>query len=122
LPPGVAAKAALKHQMPTVGVCGVGKVKVESIPLTVEVPVDPMGVPPVHGVDGALAWHIVQLTVPVGAPPAGLPATVAVSPQVLPTAVALGTTIVVVKPGVAVLTLTHSALSGVPETLWLEPV
>jgi hypothetical protein len=122
LPPGVAAKAALKHQLPTVGVCGVGKVNVESIPLAVEVPVEPMGVPAEHGVDGALAWHSVQLTVPVGGPPTELPATVAVSPHVLPTAVALGTTIVVVKPGVAALTLKHSVLSGVPEMLWLEPV
>ena len=46
----------------------------------------------------------------------------AVSPQVLPTAVSSGATIVVVNPGVAGVTLKHSAESGVPEMLSLEPV
>ena len=73
-------------------------------------------------VAGAIAWHKVQLTVPVGGPPAELPATVAVSPQVLPTAVSPGATIVVDRPGVAARTATHSAESGVPEMLSLEPV
>ena len=95
---------------------------VELFPLGVGELVEPMPVPPVHGVEGALSLHNVQLTVPVGCPPAELPATVAVSPQVLPTAVALGGRIVVVKPGVAALTLKHSAGSAVPETLSLEPV
>ena len=64
----MAAKDALKQQVPTVGVWGLGKVKVESFPLGVDVPVEPMPVPPVHGVAGALSWHSVQLTVPVGRP------------------------------------------------------
>jgi hypothetical protein len=81
-----------------------------------------MAVPPVHGVAGALSWHNVQLTVPRGAPPAELPATVAVSPQVLPTEVALGATTVVVNPGVAGVTLKHSAGSAVPVRLSAEPV
>jgi hypothetical protein len=97
-------------------------VKVESFPVVLGKLSEPMMGPPVHGVDGALSWHSVQLTVPVGAPPAELPATVAVSPQVLPTVVALGGTIFVVKPGVAAVTLKHSALEGVPAMLSLEPV
>jgi hypothetical protein len=47
---------------------------------------------------------------------------VAVSPQVLPTAVAGGATIVVVKPGVAAVTAKHSALEAVPVKLSLESV
>ena len=78
-----------------------GNVNVELFPLVVEVPVEPMLVPPVQGVEGALSRHSVQLTVPVGGPPVALPATTAVSPQGLPTAVALGGRIVVLKPGVA---------------------
>ena len=117
----MAAKDALKHQVPAVGVWAVGKVKVELFPLGVEVPVEPMAVPPVHGVEGALSWHSVQLTVPLGGPPTELPSAVAVSPQELPTAVALGGRIVVVKPGVAALTLRHSAGSGVPDLLSSEP-
>jgi hypothetical protein len=97
-------------------------VNVESSPLGVGELSEPIGNPPVQGVDGALAWHSVQLTVPVGAPPAELPATVTVSPQVLPTALLLGATIVVVKPGVAAPTLKHSALEAVPAMLSLEPV
>jgi hypothetical protein len=81
----------------------------------------PMGVPPLQGVPGAVSRHSVQLTVPLGAPPAELPAAVAVSPQVLPTALLLGGRIVVVKPGVAAPTLRHSAESAVPEMLSLEP-
>jgi hypothetical protein len=96
-------------------------VKVESFPVVVDEVVEPMGVPPVQGVVGALAWQSLQLTVPVGAPPAELPATVAASPQVLPTALSLGGRIVVVKPGAAALTLKHSALEGVPKMLSLEP-
>jgi hypothetical protein len=118
----VAAKEALKHQVPTLGLWGVGKVKLESSPTALGELSEPMGVPPVQGVDGALAWHSVQLTVPAGAPPAELPATVAVSPQVLPTAVSVGLTIAVVRPGVDASTLKHSALSGVPKMLSLEPV
>jgi hypothetical protein len=118
----VAAKEALKHQVPTVGLWTLGKVKVELSPLGVGALSEPIGVPPVQGVEGALSWHSVQLTVPDGAPPAALPATVAVSPQVLPTVLSLGATIVVVRPGVATLTLKHSALEGVPEMLSLEPV
>jgi hypothetical protein len=111
----------LKHQVPTVGVWGLGRVKAESFPLGMDVLVEPMGVPPLQGVAGADSWHSVQLTVPVGAPPAEFPVTVAVSPQVLPTALLLGGRMVVVKPGVAALTLKHSAESAVPETLSLEP-
>jgi hypothetical protein len=62
------------------------------------------------------------VTVPTGGPPAELPVTVAVSPQVLPTAVALGDTSVVVKPGAAAVTLKHSAALGIPEMLSLELV
>ena len=58
---------------------------------------------------------------PVGGPPAGLPATVAVSPQVWPTPVAAGGRTVVVNPGNAGVTATHSAGSAVPEMLSLEP-
>ena len=94
---------------------------VESFPLGVGELSEPMAVPPVHGVEGALSSHNVQLTVPLGAPPTELPATVAVSPQVLPTEVALGGRIVVVRPGVAAVTLRHSAGSAVPEMLSSEP-
>jgi hypothetical protein len=118
----VAAKEALKHQVPTVGLWTLGKVKVESSPLGVGALSEPIGVPPVQGMEGALSWHSVQLTVPVGAPPAVLPVTVAESPHVLPTVVPLGGTIVVVNPGVATLTLKHSSLEGVPEMLSLDPV
>jgi hypothetical protein len=98
-----------------------GKVKVESLPLTVGELLEPMGLPPVQGV-AAVSWHSVQLTVPMGGPPAELPATVAVSPQVLPTAVAPGGSTVVVNPGVAAVTAKHSALEAVPDTLSLDPV
>jgi hypothetical protein len=118
----VAAKDALKHQVPTVGVCGVGNVNVESFPLGVGELSEPMTVPPVHGAKGALSWHNVQLTVPVGGPPTELPTAVAVSAQVLPTEVSVGARIVVVNPGVAGVTLRHSAGSGVPVRLSLEPV
>ena len=108
--------------MPTAsGSAGLGKVKIEWFPLGVDVAVEPMPVPPVHGVAGALSWHSVQLTVPVGGPPAELPTTVAVSPQGLPTAVSLGERIVVMNAGVAAVTVTHSAGSAVPVTLSLEP-
>jgi hypothetical protein len=99
----------------------VGKVKVEVSPLCVGVLSVPMGVPPLQGVAGAGSWHSAQLTVPPGAPPGELPTTVAVSPQGLPTALLLGGRMVVVKAGVAALTLRHSAESAVPETLSLEP-
>jgi hypothetical protein len=115
-------KDALKHQVPTVGAWRLGSVNVELFPLGVEVPVEPMAVPPVHGVEGALSWHSVQLTVPLGGPPTELPSAVAVSPQELPTAVALGGRIVVVSPLVTAMTLKHSAGSAVPEMLSLEPV
>jgi hypothetical protein len=111
----------LKHQVPTVGVWGLGKVKVESSPLRVGEPSEPMGVPPLQGVAGADSWHSVQLTVPVGGPPTELPAAVAVSPQVLPTEVSDGGRIVVVRILVAAVTLTHSAGSAVPKMLSLEP-
>ena len=109
----MAAKDALKQYVPTVGVWGLGKVNVELFPLGVEVPVEPMSVPPVQAVRMLVSWHKVQLTVPVGGPPTELPATVAVSPQGLPTEVSLGATTVVVKPGVAAVTLKHSAGSAV---------
>jgi hypothetical protein len=96
-------------------------VNVESFPLDVGELSEPTLVPPVHDVAGEATWQKVQLTVPVGAPPAALPATVAVSPQGLPTEVSLGATMVVVNPGVAGATLTHSAGSAGPETLSLEP-
>jgi hypothetical protein len=118
----VAAKDALKHQVPTVGACRTGKEKVELFPLGVEIPVEPMGVPPVQAVGAALSWHSVQLIVPVGGPPIELPRAVAVSPQVLPTEVALGGRIVVVSPLVTAMALRHSARSAVPVTLSLEPV
>jgi hypothetical protein len=98
-----------------------GRVNVELFPLGVEVAVEPTLLPPVHGVEGVLSWHNVQLTVPVGGPPTALPATVAVSPQELPTAVALGGRIVVMNPGVAGVTAKHSAGSAVPVRLSLEP-
>jgi hypothetical protein len=97
-------------------------VKVELFPLTVGELSEPMPVPPVQGVNGALSWHSVQLTAPFGAPPTELPATVAVSPHGLPTAVVLGGSTVVVNPGVAGVTVKHSAESAVPETLSSEPV
>ena len=99
-----------------------GNVNVESSPLVVGELSEPIAVPPVHGVEGALSSHSVQLTAPLGAPPTELPATVAVSPQGLPTEVSLGVTTVVVKPGVAAVTVRHSAGSAVPEMLSLEPV
>ena len=109
--------------MPTaLGIWGLGKVKVESLPLVVGAIVEPMAVPPVQVVAGAIAWQSVQLTVPPGGPPTELPTTVAVSPQMLPTAVSSGATIVVVRPGVAALTATHWRELGVPEMLSLEPV
>jgi hypothetical protein len=117
----VAAKDALKHQVPTVGLWGLGSVKVELAPLVVDEVVEPMSVPPVHVVAGATAWHRVQLTRPVGGPPTELPATVAVSPQVLPTVVAAGGRTVVVKLGVATVRLKHSAVETVPDVLSLEP-
>jgi hypothetical protein len=83
---------------------------------------EPMGVPPVQGVEGALSLHSVQLIVPVGGPPTALPESVAVSPQVLPTVVTLGGRIAVVRMLVAALTLKHSTLSGVPAMLSLEAV
>jgi hypothetical protein len=107
--------------VPTVGVWGVGRVYVELFPLGVGVLSEPMGVPPVHGVAGALSWHSVQLTVPRGAPPAELPTAVAVSPQGLPTAVAVGGRIAVMSPGVAAVTVRHSAGSAVPARLSSEP-
>jgi hypothetical protein len=112
----------LKHQVPTVGAWGLGRVKVESFPLRVGVLSEPIPVPPLQGVIGAVSRHSVQLTAPLGAPPAAFPATVAVSPQVLPTEVPLGGRMVVVKPGVAAVTRKHSAESTVPEMLSLEPV
>jgi hypothetical protein len=122
LPSGVAAKEALKHQSPTVGLCALGRLNVESSPLVFGELSEPIGDPPEQGVKGAGSWHSVQLTVPVGGPPAELPTTVAVSPQVLPTDVAVGGTIVVMKPGGAAVTLKHSALEAVPAMLSVEPV
>jgi hypothetical protein len=99
-----------------------GRVKIELFPLGVDVLVEPMGVPPLQAVAGAVSWHSVQLTVPVGGPPTELPSAVAVSPQVLPTAVLLGGRIVVVSPPVTAMALRHSAVSAVPEMLSLEPL
>jgi hypothetical protein len=110
----VAVKDALKHQVPTVGVWGLGKVKVESFPLVVGKLSEPMLLPPVQGLRSTISWHSVQLTVPVGGPPAELPAAVAVSPQALPSAVSAGGRIVVVRPGAAGVTVKHSPV-GVPE-------
>ena len=111
----VLTKDALKHQVPTVGVGSraAGKVKIESFPLGVDVPVEPTVLPPVQGVEGAVTWQSVQLTVPVGGPPTELPSAVAVSPQGLPTAISAGGRIVVVKPGAAAPTLKHSSVSTV---------
>jgi hypothetical protein len=121
-PPGVAAKDALKQYVPTDGMGRLGRVNVASSPLVVELVLEPRALPPVHGVKGALSWHNVQLTVPVGGPPTELPATVAVSFQGLPTEVSDGGRIVVVNPGVAAVTAKHSAGSAVPVTLSLEPL
>jgi hypothetical protein len=99
----------------------VDRVNVASVPLAVGELSEPMALPPVHDVAGATTRHKVQLTVPAGGPPDELPATVAVSPQVLPTALLAGGRIVVVKPGVAAVTAKHSAGSAVPERLSLEP-
>jgi hypothetical protein len=112
----------LKHHVPTVGACRSGKVKVEVFPLNIGELSVPMPVPPVHGVPGVVSGHSVQLTAPLGAPPAELPTTVAVSPQALPTAVPLGGRTVVVNPGVAGVTVKHSAGAAVPEMLSSEPV
>ena len=111
----VLTKDALKHQVPTVGVGSraAGKVKIELFPLGVDVLVEPTVLPPVHGVEGALAWHSVQVTVPVGSPPTELPSAVAVSPQELPTEVSLGGTTCVVSPLVTAMTLKHSVVSTV---------
>jgi hypothetical protein len=97
-------------------------VKVESSPLVVGELSEPTAVPPVQGARARVSRHSVQLTMPVGGPPSALPATVAVSPQVLPTEVTPGGRIVVVRMLVAALTLKHSALSGVPAMLSLDPV
>jgi hypothetical protein len=120
--PVLGAYEALKHHVPTVGVCAVGSVKVELSPVVVAVVVESMLGPPVQGVGGADSWHSVHATVPVGAPPAELPITVAVSPQALPTEMSAGGRIVVVKPGVAAVTVKHSWLEGAPVVLSLEPV
>jgi hypothetical protein len=85
-----------------------GRVKVELFPLEVGVLFEPTAVPPVQGVAGALSWHRVQLTAPVGGPPVALPATVAVSPHVPPMAELAGGRIAVVKPGAAGATVKHS--------------
>jgi hypothetical protein len=81
-----------------------------------------MGLPPVHGVAGTVSWQSVQLTVPVGGPGGEVPSAVAVSPQVLPTAVSVGGRILVVSPLVAATAVKHSAELAVPVTLSLEPV
>jgi hypothetical protein len=86
-------------------------VKVELFPDVVDVLVEPIEVPPVQGVRSKVSWHSVQVTVPVGGPPVALPATVAVSPQVLPIAPMAGGRIVVVKPGVAGVTVKHSPVA-----------
>ena len=96
----MAAKDALKQYVPVaVGVWGLGRVKIELSALVVGESSEPMGFPPVHGVDGAVSWQSVQLIVPVGGPPAELPIAVAVSPQVLPTEVSPGGRTVVVCEG-----------------------
>ena len=100
--------------MPTlVGVwaSAAGRVKVETSPIEVGVLTVPTGVPPVHGVDGSVSWHKVKATDPVGAPPAALPVTVAVSFHELPTVVSIGVITVVVSVGVVVVggqTVKHS--------------
>ena len=88
--------------------------KVELFPLGVDEVVEPMAVPPVQGVGGALSWHRVQLTVPVGGPPVALPATVAVSPHVPPMAELAGGRIAVV--------LEQSWKLTVPVTVPFDPV
>jgi hypothetical protein len=98
-----------------------GSVNVELLPLGVGELSTAKGGPPVQGVDGVVSWHSVQVTVPLGAPPWALPVTMAVSPQALPTEVSVGGRTVVVNPGVAAVTLRHSAGSAVPERLSLEP-
>jgi hypothetical protein len=88
----------------------VGRVKVETSPTDVGALTVPTGVPPLHGVHGALSWHKVKATDPVGAPQAALPVTVAASFQELPTVVFIGAITVVVSVGVAVAgqTVKHS--------------
>ena len=59
----MSVKEALKQYVPTApGVCGLGKVKVELFPFGVDVPVEPMPVPPVQ--EAGRSWQSVQPTVP----------------------------------------------------------
>jgi hypothetical protein len=97
-----------------------GSVNVELFPLKVGELSKAKGGPPVQGADGVVSWHSDQVTVPLGAPPWALPVTVAVSPQALPTEVSVGKRTVVVNPGVAAVTLRHSAGSAVSEMLSLD--
>ena len=111
--------------MPTlVGVTALEGPKVDASPTTeglFDEPAEPPPPVPVHGVDGADSLHQVQVTVPAGGPPSELPVTVAESVHVLPTEVAPGVLIAVVKSGVAGLTVTHSFWSTVPVWLSVEP-
>jgi hypothetical protein len=83
-------------------------VKVELSPLAVDAVVESTVVPPVHVVAGGVTWQRSHATEPVGGPPVELPVIVAVSPQELPSAVPVGGTTVVVKPGTAGVTVKHS--------------
>ena len=71
-------------------------------------PAEPPPPVPVHGVLGALSLRQVKATVPVGAPPVGLPVMVAESVHVLPTEVSVGGLIEVTLVGVAGVTVKHS--------------
>jgi hypothetical protein len=93
------------------GVAELDGPKVELSPVidgVLDEPAEPPPAVPVHGVPGVLSLHQLQLTVPDGGPPVELPDTVAESVHELPTDVSVGGLIVVVKPGVAGVTVKHS--------------
>ena len=78
-----------------------GRLNVETSPTDVGVVTVPTGIPPVQGVEGSVSVHKVKATDPVGAPPVGLPVTVAVSFHEFPTVVFIGAITVVTSVGVA---------------------
>ena len=77
-----------------------GRLNVETSPTDVGVVTVPTGIPPVQGVEGSVSVHKVKATDPVGAPPVGLPVTVAVSFHEFPTVVFIGAITVVTSVGV----------------------
>ncbi len=77
-----------------------GKLNVETSPTDVGVVTVPTGIPPVQGVEGSVSVHKVKATDPVGAPPVGVPVTVAVSFHEFPTVVFVGAITVVTSVGV----------------------